>query len=53
MNNNFLSLMEVNLLNLASKLPTEIPSGRQSPKILEMLFKLQEEGFNIEIPIKE
>ena len=52
-NNYFLSSMEMDLLNLVSKLPTKIPSGRQSKKILEVLFKLQEEGFNKEIPLKE
>ena len=52
-NNYFLSPMEIDLLNLVSKLPTKIPSGRQSQKLLEVLFKLQEEGFNKEIPLKE
>ena len=52
-NNYFLSPMELDLLNLVNKLPTKIPSGRQSQKILEVLFKLQEEGFNKAIPSKE
>ena len=51
--NSLLSPMEINLLGLVSKFPSKIPSGRQSQKLLEVLSKLQEEGFNREIPLTE
>ena len=51
--NSLLSPMEIDLLGLVSKFPSKIPSGRQSQKLLEVLSKLQEEGFNREIPLTE
>ena len=48
-----LSPLEIDFLSVATKCTTKIPSGRQSKKILEVLYKLQEEGFHKELPLVE
>ena len=52
-NKSLLSPLEIDFLSVATKCTTKIPSGRQSKKILEVLYKLQEEGFHKELPLVE
>lgn len=51
MKNNLLSPADMDFMKLACKLPAKIPSGRQSLRILDVLYRLQEEGCDKELPM--